>query len=193
MRRRFFPATPVQQVPGRTVELEVQLRPAAPPAPPAAEEGCNCDVAYALAWPERLSPSGWELGSVDSAMDVLAFSVEGAGSFAFWMYWYEAMFLPFQVVNVLGNGRVPLPSGCSVEWVPDDGWPPETELPAVTFDPETGRGLVDASSPPDGVAGDFGLRIRLLRDGDEIGHLVLVRAEGVGGAPYPGASWIAWA
>lgn len=38
-RRRFFPATPVQQVPGRTVELEMQLRavPAAVPAATAAE------------------------------------------------------------------------------------------------------------------------------------------------------------
>ena len=35
-RRRFFPATPVQRVPGRTVELEMQLRPEAPaPLPPA--------------------------------------------------------------------------------------------------------------------------------------------------------------
>ena len=33
-RRRFFPATPVQRVPGRTVELEMQLRPEAPAAPP---------------------------------------------------------------------------------------------------------------------------------------------------------------
>lgn len=33
-RRRFFPATPVQRVPGRTVELEMQLRPEAP-VPPA--------------------------------------------------------------------------------------------------------------------------------------------------------------
>lgn len=38
-RRRFFPATPVQRVPGRTVELEMQLRavPAAVPAATAAE------------------------------------------------------------------------------------------------------------------------------------------------------------
>lgn len=35
-RRRFFPATPVQRVPGRTVELEMQLRPAAPAAAQAA-------------------------------------------------------------------------------------------------------------------------------------------------------------
>lgn len=31
-RRRFFPATPVQQLPGRTVELQVQLRKSGPPA-----------------------------------------------------------------------------------------------------------------------------------------------------------------
>lgn len=35
-RRRFFPATPVQRVPGRTVELEMQLRPEAPVLAPAA-------------------------------------------------------------------------------------------------------------------------------------------------------------
>ncbi|MDO5623779.1 MAG: hypothetical protein Q4G71_03730 [Pseudomonadota bacterium] len=34
-RRRFFPATPVQQVPGRTVALEMQLRPEAPEPVPA--------------------------------------------------------------------------------------------------------------------------------------------------------------
>ncbi len=32
-RRRFFPSTTVQKVPGRTVELEMQLRPVATPAP----------------------------------------------------------------------------------------------------------------------------------------------------------------
>lgn len=33
LRRRFFPSTPVQTVPGNTVALEVQLRPGAAPAP----------------------------------------------------------------------------------------------------------------------------------------------------------------
>ena len=44
-RRRFFPATPVQRVPGRTVELEMQLRPEAPVAAaplPAPSGGCEC-------------------------------------------------------------------------------------------------------------------------------------------------------
>ena len=40
-RRRFFPATPVQRVPGRTVELEMQLRPEAPVAA-APSGGCEC-------------------------------------------------------------------------------------------------------------------------------------------------------
>lgn len=44
-RRRFFPAAPVQQVPGRTIELEMQLRPEAPVAAaplPAPSGGCEC-------------------------------------------------------------------------------------------------------------------------------------------------------
>ena len=41
-RRRFFPSRPVQQVPGRTVELEMQLRPVATaPAPAAAPAPAN--------------------------------------------------------------------------------------------------------------------------------------------------------
>ena len=43
-RRRFFPATPVQQVPGRTVELEMQLRPELPVVVTAAPVGPVCDV-----------------------------------------------------------------------------------------------------------------------------------------------------
>ena len=38
-RRRFFPATPVQRVPGRTVELEMQLRPE-----PQLAGDCECNV-----------------------------------------------------------------------------------------------------------------------------------------------------
>lgn len=37
-RRRFFPARPVQQVPGQTVDLQVRLRPTAAPAPAAAAD-----------------------------------------------------------------------------------------------------------------------------------------------------------
>ena len=41
-RRRFFPSTTVQKVPGRTVELEMQLRPVATaPAPAAAPAPCG--------------------------------------------------------------------------------------------------------------------------------------------------------
>ena len=48
MRRRFFPGQPVQTTPGKTVELEVQVRPEAPvpePAAPAPSPGdCVCKV-----------------------------------------------------------------------------------------------------------------------------------------------------
>ena len=41
-RRRFFPSTTVQKVPGRTVELEMQLRPVATaPVPAAAPAPAN--------------------------------------------------------------------------------------------------------------------------------------------------------
>lgn len=60
-RRRFFPSRRVQTVPGRSVELEMQLRPGAaapepvtrppappeppaPPPPPPPAEGCGCEV-----------------------------------------------------------------------------------------------------------------------------------------------------
>ena len=59
-RRRFFPARRVQTVPGRSVELEMQLRPGAaapepaalppaPPEPPPPAGGCVCDV-HGVAW-----------------------------------------------------------------------------------------------------------------------------------------------
>ena len=40
-RRRFFPSTTAQKVPGRTVELEMQLRPEAPAAPPPSAGACE--------------------------------------------------------------------------------------------------------------------------------------------------------
>lgn len=53
MRRRFFPATPVQTVPGRTVELEVQLRPE-PVAKAATASTPGAGGAAAVTW---LTPS----------------------------------------------------------------------------------------------------------------------------------------
>ena len=61
-RRRFFPSSPVQTVPGRSVELEMQLRPLAPvpavaPAPPPAPGGCDV---IGVGW---LFGSSWEDGN----------------------------------------------------------------------------------------------------------------------------------
>lgn len=61
-RRRFFPARPVQRVPGQRVELEVQLRAEVPVvAMPAKASGCVCDVA-GVTW---FDPTGigWTLPS----------------------------------------------------------------------------------------------------------------------------------
>lgn len=46
MRRRFFPGQPVQTTPGKTVELEVQLRPEVPEATPEPQLAgdCECNV-----------------------------------------------------------------------------------------------------------------------------------------------------
>ena len=46
LRRRFFPSTPVQQAPGQTVQLEVQLRPEVPEATPEPQLAgdCECNV-----------------------------------------------------------------------------------------------------------------------------------------------------
>lgn len=43
-RRRFFPSRRVQQVPGARAELEVQLRPDAPPVQDCPPSACVCDV-----------------------------------------------------------------------------------------------------------------------------------------------------
>ncbi|MFV0679425.1 hypothetical protein [Ottowia sp.] len=62
LRRRFFPSRTAQQVPGQTVQVEVQLRPeatAAAPAASASADGCACDadgVAWFSDW------SGWSEG-----------------------------------------------------------------------------------------------------------------------------------
>ena len=66
LRRRFFPSTPVQQVPGQTVSLEVQLRPEVPPAPapaaaaPPPSGDCVCDVLGVLMAPEII-PQPWSM------------------------------------------------------------------------------------------------------------------------------------
>ncbi|MCL1961680.1 MAG: hypothetical protein FWG56_07915 [Desulfovibrionaceae bacterium] len=57
-RRRFFPSTPVQQIPGARVELEMQLQPLAPETEPEPPPCCPCDVMGA----------GW-LTSLTSAND----------------------------------------------------------------------------------------------------------------------------
>lgn len=84
-RRRFFPATPVQRVPGRTVELEMQLRPEAPvvvPAPQPAPLG-ECDLVGA----------GWLLGShLDSwYRDVLQVDALPDGRTRIWDAWGETV------------------------------------------------------------------------------------------------------
>ena len=62
MRRRFFPGQPVQTTPGKTVELEVQLRPEAPvpePAAPAPSPGdCVCKVVGPALLIDPRSPGG---------------------------------------------------------------------------------------------------------------------------------------
>lgn len=61
MRRRFFPGQPVQTTPGKTVELEVQLRPEAPvpePAAPAPPSGVCDVVGPALLIDPRAPPRG---------------------------------------------------------------------------------------------------------------------------------------
>ena len=56
IRRRFFPASSVQTTPGQTVELEVQLSPAAPPASGGGD--CTCDVLGVALFPEyQLNPA----------------------------------------------------------------------------------------------------------------------------------------
>ena len=46
LRRRFFPSTPVQQAPGQTVQLEVQMRPEVlePMPEPQLAGDCECNV-----------------------------------------------------------------------------------------------------------------------------------------------------
>lgn len=67
LRRRFFPSTPVQQVPGQSVKLEVQLRPEAPAAaPPAAAPAgeCECDVIGA-GWLISMTAKGADMGAME--------------------------------------------------------------------------------------------------------------------------------
>lgn len=79
-RRRFFPATPVQQVPGRTVELGTQLHPvaaaqasAASPGPgPGPEPGAGMDATWLL-------PVG---GPSETAYDYLVEEAPGEWYFA---------------------------------------------------------------------------------------------------------------
>ena len=54
LRRRFFPSTPVQQAPGQTVQLEVQMRPEVPEATPEPQPAgdCECNVWGAALYPE---------------------------------------------------------------------------------------------------------------------------------------------
>lgn len=187
-RRRFFPAMPVQQVPGRTVELEMRLTPQPEPVPVKPEkpqEPVVCEITYALGWPERAGPS--ELQQLDSALDILAYSVNGAGSYTY--AWMEPIYVPFQIVNVAGNGRMPMAEGYTVDWIAEEGWSSDV-LPTVVFDPSTGRGYVDTGASNNQP---FGMRIRLLRDGTEVGHLVMIRADGSYIGAYGSAVWTAWA
>ncbi len=55
-RRRFFPSKLAQQVPGRTVELEMQLQPQQEVVPPAG--ACSCDVLGVALFPDILPATG---------------------------------------------------------------------------------------------------------------------------------------
>ncbi|QIL81792.1 hypothetical protein G7047_19120 [Diaphorobacter sp. HDW4A] len=57
-RRRFFPATRAQQIPGNTVEVEFQLQPEAQAAAEPSEPGaCQCDI-YGAMWSIDILQSG---------------------------------------------------------------------------------------------------------------------------------------
>ena len=63
LRRRFFPSTPVQQAPGQTVQLEVQMRPEAPVV--ATPGGCECDV-IGVGWFSTLLAPRIDASSLES-------------------------------------------------------------------------------------------------------------------------------
>lgn len=65
-RRRFFPARPVQQVPGQTVGLQGRLRPVAAPAPVAQAAGGDVGDVACTGW---LAP--WLCGAEFLSVDVL--------------------------------------------------------------------------------------------------------------------------
>ena len=106
-RRRFFPATPVQRVPGRTVELEMQLRPEAPvapaqaPAEPPPAGGCEL---FGVGWFIDTSTIGWN-HSVSVLSETLA-----DGRTHFWDDGFKAQHMYWQgsPEHVGGWGR-PIP------------------------------------------------------------------------------------
>ena len=63
-RRRFFPSTTVQTVPGRTVELEVQVRRSAPEAPIVEPQVCPVPVMEPPVW------FGWQDKDGNRAVDL---------------------------------------------------------------------------------------------------------------------------
>ncbi len=88
-RRRFFPSTPVQTVPGRSVEFEMQVRPAGvvtAPAPTAPAPEKPEPVPASATWllPQAIVLTPWHEG--DWALDP---SEEGAPFYDFWMRHYD--------------------------------------------------------------------------------------------------------
>ena len=89
VRRRFFPSTPAQQQPGQHVELEMQLRPEAPPeqAPPTSASGdCECDVIGA-GWLVSMTAHGADMGwqeLPDGRWEISGYSVSAGSLTSYW-------------------------------------------------------------------------------------------------------------
>ena len=144
-RRRFFPATPVQRVPGRTVELEMQLRPEAPPPLPPA-----VGVPAATWLPGRFTTIWQNGGSPEISAEA-----DGRTRIHFWVG-YQTWWVgePMLVGGV--PAPLPTPAWRCVQVDMEPGWD-ESALYGVLWDAPAGAEWVLAWDSPADPAPDLPL------------------------------------
>ena len=151
-RRRFFPATPVQRVPGRTVELEMQLRPEAPVLAPAAPPPLPPAVGVpAATWLPGRFTTIWQNGGSPE----ISAEADGRTRIHFWgeyQTWWVGE--PMLVGGV--PAPLPTPAWRCVQVDMEPGWG-ESALYGVLWDAPAGAEWVLAWDSPADPAPDLPL------------------------------------
>lgn len=122
-RRRFFPSTSAQQLPARSVELEMQLRPLAPPAAPTQTTATGTGDEPTL--PSWMDPVPFSVAAytwlVESTMEDGRILVQWEGDHSDW--WSAAVYDGVPVVRMPPEVyHLPAKAGMQPLMVPSPGW-----------------------------------------------------------------------